>query len=67
MNMNIELSRDEGLHAALACLLCGVLQRLHAWEVVHLIIRDAVKVERQHICEALSCGLSGMDDGLMSR
>merc|ERR1711988_733861 len=35
--------------------------------VVHDIIRGAVAVERQFICEALSCDLIGMNNELMTR
>eukprot|EP00415_Alexandrium_ostenfeldii_P000477 UN0477 len=61
------ISRDEGLHAEFACMLYGMLQHKLPEEVVHSIIRDAVEVERQFICEALSCDLIGMNNELMTR
>jgi len=61
------ISRDEGLHAEFACLLYGLLQRRLPEDVVHAIIRGAVDVERQFICEALSCDLIGMNSELMTR
>merc|ERR1712048_290930 len=61
------ISRDEGLHAEFACLLYGMLQNPLPDEIVHTIIRGAVAVERQFICEALSCDLIGMNSEMMTR
>jgi ribonucleoside-diphosphate reductase subunit M2 len=61
------ISRDEGLHAEFACLLYGMLQHKLPEDVVHEIVRGAVKTERQFICEALSCDLIGMNSDLMTR
>jgi ribonucleoside-diphosphate reductase subunit M2 len=61
------ISRDEGLHAEFACLLYGMLQNQLPEDVVHTIVRGAVKTERQFICEALSCDLIGMNSDLMTR
>merc|ERR1711937_810667 len=61
------ISRDEGLHAEFACLLYGMLQHKLPEDVVHEIIRGAVAVEEQFICEALSCDLVGMNSDLMRR
>merc|ERR1711976_734158 len=59
------ISRDEGLHAEFACLIYGMLQNKLPDDVVHEIIRGAVAVEEQFICEALSCDLVGMNSDLM--
>eukprot|EP00415_Alexandrium_ostenfeldii_P005078 UN5078 len=48
-------------------MLYGMLQHKLPEEVVHSIIRDAVEVERQFICEALSCDLIGMNNEPMTR
>jgi len=61
------ISRDEGLHAEFACLLYGMLEHKLPEDIVHGIIRGAVDVERQFICEALSCDLIGMNSELMTR
>merc|ERR1712146_276314 len=61
------ISRDEGLHAEFACLIYGMLQNKLPDDVVHEIIRGAVAVEEQFICEALSCDLVGMNSDLMRR
>merc|ERR1712217_40120 len=61
------ISRDEGLHAEFACLVYGMLQNKLPDDVVHDIIRGAVAVERQFICEALSCDHIGMNNELMTK
>merc|ERR1712179_262028 len=61
------ISRDEGLHAEFACLMYRSLQHQLPEDVVHDIIKGAVAVERKFICEALSCGLIGMNSDLMTR
>merc|ERR1712091_788951 len=61
------ISRDEGLHAEFACLLYSMLQNKLPDSAVHGIIRGAVAVERQFICDALSCDLIGMNNELMTR
>merc|ERR1712023_283232 len=61
------ISRDEGLHAEFACLLYGMLQHKLPEDVVHELVRGAVDVERKFICEALSCGLVGMNNELMTQ
>jgi ribonucleoside-diphosphate reductase subunit M2 len=61
------ISRDEGLHAEFACLLYSMLQNKLPDSAVHGIIRGAVAVERQFICEALSCDLIGMNNDLMTK
>ena len=45
----------------------GMLQHPLPEDVVHAIVRGAVDVERQFICEALSCDLIGMNSKLMIR
>merc|ERR1712141_332128 len=61
------ISRDEGLHAEFACLVYSMLQNKLPDEAVHEMIRGAVTVERQFICEALSCDLIGMNSEMMTR
>jgi ribonucleoside-diphosphate reductase subunit M2 len=61
------ISRDEGLHTEFACLLYSMLQNKLPDSVVHGLIRGAVTVERQFICEALSCDLIGMNNELMTK
>merc|ERR1712227_337699 len=61
------ISRDEGLHAEFACLLYGMLQNPLPDDVIHGMVRGAVDVERNFICEALSCDLIGMNSEMMTR
>ncbi len=41
--------------------------RPRAQAVVHEIVADAVRLEREFCCEALSCALVGMNAGLMGQ
>merc|ERR1719493_132947 len=61
------ISRDEGLHAEFACLVYGMLQNKLPDDVVHSIVREAVAVEREFICDALPCDLIGMNNEMMTR
>merc|ERR1719422_2274073 len=61
------ISRDEGLHAEFACLTYNMLQNRLPEDVVYDIVRGAVEVERTFICDALPCGLIGMNTELMTR
>lgn len=60
------ISRDEGLHTDFACLLYSKVKHRLSAEIVETIIRDAVSIEKEFICEALSCDLIGMNARLMS-
>ncbi|KAF4385730.1 hypothetical protein F8388_010286 [Cannabis sativa] len=61
------ISRDEGLHCDFACLLYTLLKKKLSEERVRGIIRDAVEIEREFVCEALPCALVGMNGDLMSK
>jgi len=61
------ISRDEGLHCDFACLLYSLLKRKLSEERVKAIVYDAVDIEREFVCEALSCDLVGMNATLMSQ
>jgi len=61
------ISRDEGLHTEFACLLYSMLQNRLPDNVVHDMIKGAVKAERRFICDALSCDLIGMNNELMTK
>jgi|Transcript_8228 ribonucleoside-diphosphate reductase subunit M2 len=60
------ISRDEGLHCDFACLLYSMLR--HPLEPARLqeIVKDAVEIEKEFVCDALSCALVGMNAALMS-
>eukprot|EP00850_Spirogloea_muscicola_P012588 SM000082S22830 [mRNA] locus=s82:196914:198977:+ [translate_table: standard] len=60
------ISRDEGLHCDFACLLYTLLKNKLKEEKVREIVCNAVAIEKEFVCEALSCDLVGMNSKLMS-
>jgi len=61
------ISRDEGLHCDFACLLYKNLQHTKLSEkTVQEIIKNAVKIEQEFLCDAIPCALIGMNKELMS-
>lgn len=61
------ISRDEALHCEFAVLLYGKLQKKIDKSRIHEIIREAVQIESEFICEALPCKLIGMNSDLMTQ
>jgi ribonucleoside-diphosphate reductase subunit M2 len=61
------ISRDEGLHTDFACHLYSLLRFRLSREVVQQIVREAVDLEREFCCEALSVALVGMNAQLMAQ
>lgn len=61
------ISRDEALHTEFAILLYKKLQKKLPKARIHEIIREAVEIENEFICEALPCRLIGMNAGLMTQ
>ncbi|EXC33366.1 Ribonucleoside-diphosphate reductase small chain [Morus notabilis] len=61
------ISRDEGLHCDFACLLYSLLRKKLSEERVKAIVRNAVEIEREFVCDALPCALVGMNGALMSQ
>jgi len=59
-------SRDKGLHAEFACHLYGLLQHHLPESVANEIVRGAVDIERQMLCEQLDCSVLGLDVTSMS-
>ena len=60
------IARDEGLHTQFAVeLFHHMIQKPQEHEV-HDIFREAVDLEKEFICEAISCDMIGMNRGLMS-
>lgn len=55
------ISRDEALHTEFAVLLYSKLKYKLTEEQVHTIIKEAVDIETEFICEALPCKLIGMN------
>lgn len=61
------ISRDEALHTEFAILLYKKLVHPLPASLVHEIIREAVKIEQEFICEALPCRLIGMNAPQMAK
>lgn len=61
------ISRDEALHCEFAILLFQKLGRRIDQKRIHDIIRNAVEIEQEFICDALPCSLIGMNAELMTQ
>jgi len=61
------ISRDEALHTEFAILLYGKLQKKINKSRIYEIVKEAVAIETEFICEALPCRLIGMNSDLMSQ
>lgn len=62
------ISRDEGLHRDFACLLYKKLEYTKLDEsVITTIIKNAVDIEKEFICDAIPAALIGMNAKLMSQ
>ena len=60
------ISRDEGLHQEFAIVLLSHLKEKLTEDVAHSIIKDAVDIEKDFICDALPVKLIGMDSVKMA-
>ena len=60
------ISRDEALHTEFAVLLYNMLNKKLRKQKVYDIIKEAVEIEKEFICEALPCRLIGMNSDMMS-
>ena len=61
------ISRDEGLHTQFAVALFHTLNTKVSEDTVHQIIKEAVELEKEFICDALPCSLIGMNAKMMSQ
>ena len=61
------IARDEGLHTEFACKLYSKIENRLTKARVHMIISEAVKIEKQFITQSLPCELIGMNAKLMSQ
>ena len=61
------ISRDEALHCEFAVLLYSKLIKKMDKNRIHEIIKEAVEIETEFICEALPCRLIGMNSQLMTQ
>lgn len=60
------ISRDEALHTEFAILLYSRIINKLTKKRIHEIIKNAVEIEIEFICEALPCRLIGMNAALMT-
>lgn len=61
------ISRDEALHCEFAILLYSKLLKKMNKNRIHEIIKEAVEIETEFICDALPCRLIGMNSQLMTQ
>jgi len=61
------ISRDEALHAEFAILLYKKLNKKLSKSKINEIIKEAVEIETEFICDALPCRLIGMNSILMTQ
>jgi ribonucleoside-diphosphate reductase subunit M2 len=61
------ISRDEALHCEFAVLLYSKLHKKIQKSRIHEIIKEAVEIETEFICEALPCRLIGMNSDMMTQ
>ena len=61
------ISRDEALHCEFAVLLYSKLVKKVDKARIHEIIKEAVEIETEFICDALPCRLIGMNSELMTQ
>jgi ribonucleoside-diphosphate reductase subunit M2 len=61
------ISRDEALHCEFAILLYSKLVKKMNKARIHEIIKEAVEIEMEFICEALPCRLIGMNSQMMTQ
>jgi ribonucleoside-diphosphate reductase subunit M2 len=61
------ISRDEALHCEFAILLYSKLIKKIDKNRIYEIIKEAVEIETEFICEALPCKLIGMNSELMTQ
>jgi len=61
------ISRDEALHCEFAVLLYSKLQVKLKKAKIYEIIKDAVEIETEFICDALPCRLIGMNATMMTQ
>lgn len=61
------ISRDEGLHTEFACLLYSMDANKLTKAKAYKMVKEAVKIEKEFITEALPCALLGMNAKHMSQ
>jgi ribonucleoside-diphosphate reductase subunit M2 len=59
------ISRDEALHTEFAILLYSKLERKVSKKRLYEIVKDAVVIEKEFVCDAIPCRMIGMNSKLM--
>ena len=57
------ISRDEGLHRDFACLLYSYINHKPSERVVRQIVKEAVEIEKEFVCDALPVRARGHERG----
>ncbi len=63
---NSLISRDESLHTEFATVLYGMLNNKLGDDEIHLIMKEAVDIEIEFICDSIPCALIGMSSPKMA-
>lgn len=61
------ISRDEGLHVEFAVRLFNHLEKKPSEHPIHLLVKDAVEIEKNFILDSIPCDMVGMNQKLMSQ
>jgi ribonucleoside-diphosphate reductase subunit M2 len=61
------ISRDEALHCEFAIMLYSKLLKKMSKAKIHELVKEAVEIETEFICEALPCRLIGMNSKMMTQ
>lgn len=61
------IARDEGLHTDFAIMLHSYLNNKCSKDKVYKIVKDAIDIEKEFICESIRCDLIGMNMNLMKQ
>jgi len=59
------IARDEGMHTDFAVLLYSKIINRIDEEIIHNMFKEAVEIEKEFICESISCSMIGMNIELM--
>lgn len=60
------IARDEGFHTTFACIIKNKCTTILDESIVYDMFKESVSVEKEFICESLSCSLLGMNNEMMS-
>jgi ribonucleoside-diphosphate reductase subunit M2 len=61
------ISRDEALHCEFAIMLYSKLLKKMSKAKIHELVKEAVEIETEFICQALPCRLIGMNSKMMTQ